>query len=134
MNPRPRFLAATFALVCLFLGCTSSAKALTNQDIAGVYEGTSAVTLPTGQTITANLKLTIKPTGKLKTKATVNGQTTSAKGKYQFVSEYGITESTDGGEALGFVDLNGPTLTFNLLVRLDDGRVLKEITTVTRIN
>lgn len=127
-----RSAAFLVAASSLAWGCRS-ASALTNADIAGVYQGTSVVTLTSGATVTANLTITLKSKGNIKTVAVVNGQTTNGKGKYQFVSEHGITETTNGGEALGFVDLNGSTLTLNLLVRLDSGEVLKEVTTVTRV-
>ena len=127
----------SIALAILTSGLLSlgshSAFALTNQDVSGVYQGTSVATLPNGATVTANLTLTLKPQGNLKTVATVNGQTSTAKGKYQFVSEHGITETTAGGEAVALVDLNGSTLTINVLVRLDSGDVVKEVTMVTLV-
>ena len=128
-----RKISLTILTFGLLFVAGHSASALTNDDIAGVYQGTSVATTSSGATITANLTITFKPTGKIKTVATVNGQTVNGKGRYQFVSEHGISESTNGGEALGFVELDGSTLTFNVLVRLDSGDVLKEITTVTLI-
>ena len=126
------FVPFTLAFGFLWFGC-NSASALTNQDISGVYQGTSVATLANGATVTASLTLTLKPQGNLKTVATVNGQTSTAKGKYQFVSEHGITETTNGGEAVALVDLNGSTLTINVLVRLDSGDIVKEVTTVTLV-
>ena len=99
---------------------------MTNQDIAGVYQGTSTATLPNGQVVTGTGTFTFKSNGKFKAKVAVNGQTTAGKGKYQFISEYAISETVDGGEAVAFVDLTGNTLTFNILVRLDNGRSSKK--------
>ena len=122
---------ASLFTAALFLSAPPT-HALTNDDIAGSYQGTSVATTANGTSVTAQVGFTIKRSGKIKGVATVNGQTVHSKGRYQFVSEYGIAESTDGGEALGFVEQNGSTLTFNLLVRLDNGQVIKEITTVNK--
>lgn len=125
------------ASLCLALGLLfiagRSASALTAADLAGVYQGTSTATFPNGQVVVATGTLTLKPGGNVKGNFTVNGQTVASKAKYTFISENAIYETTAGGTAIAFVDLNGSTLTLNLLVRLDSGEVVREVTTVTLI-
>lgn len=133
MKPVHFVAAFIFTLGCLSLGC-QSASALTNADIAGVYQGTSVATLPNGQTATGTGTFTFKSNGKFKAKVAVNGQTTASKGKYQFISEFALVENVSGGEAIAYADLDGNALTFDVLVRLDSGEIVKEVTTLTLIN
>ena len=89
-------------------------------------------TFPTGQTVTASLTATVKASGRIKIAAIVNGQTSSSKATLSFVSEHGFSQTVTGGEAVGFADLNGTTLTLNLLVHLDSGEIIKEVTILQR--
>ena len=107
--------------------------ALTAADLAGVYQGTSTATFPNGQVVVATGTITLKPGGNVKGNFTVNGQTVASKAKYTFISENAIYETTAGGTAIAFVDLTGTTLTLNLLVRLDSGEVVREVTTGTLV-
>ncbi len=128
-NFRKNYLAAlTF---CLLFMVSRSASALTAAELAGVYQGTSTATLANGATISANLTITFKPAGNVKTVATVNGQTNTSKGKYQFVSDDVILGSFPSGEFTAFVTVNGRTLTFTLLVKASDGSIISERTTAT---
>ncbi len=128
-NFRKIFLAVlSFGLLSV---AGRSASAMTAADLAGVYQGTSTATLANGATISANLTITFKPAGNVKTVATVNGQTSMSKGKYQFVSDDVILGNFPSGEFTAFVDVNGQTLTFTLLVKASDGSIISERTTAT---
>ena len=133
MNPIRKSLLAIAVFCSLAFGC-ASARALTVDELAGTYQGTSVATLPNGATFNANLTVTFKRNGKIQTFATVNGQTIKTKGKYQFASDDLILGNFPTGEFVAFVDVKGETLTFTILARSNaDGSVISERTTATLI-
>lgn len=128
-----RFFASTLLFLAFFFVSALPAKALTNEDLAGVYQGTSTATLANGATISANLTITFKAKGNVKVVSTVNGQTSTSKGKYQFVSNDVILGSFTSSEFTAFVDVSGQSLTFTLLVKASDGSIISERTTASLV-
>ncbi len=128
-----RFSALTSLLAALLILWASPARALTSDDLAGIYKGTSTATLASGATVSADLTITFKAKGNVKVVATVNGQTNTSKGKYQFVSDDVILGNFSSGEFTAFVDVNGQALTFTLLVKASDGSIISERTTATLV-
>ena len=121
------FAVAVFTL-------TATGRALTPEDLAGTYQGTSTATLANGAVITASVKLTCKSTGQIKTVSVVNGQTGTAKGTYSFASDDVLVGNFPSGEFTAFVKVDGQTLTLTLLVKsATDGSIISEKTTATLI-
>ncbi len=128
----PRTTFAALAVVVLFAGWASPAKALTNDDIAGIYQGTSVATLPNGQSVTATVSITLKASGKEKVKATVDGQTATSKGTFVFATDQIIVGQFSTGQFTAFAELNGNTLTLTVLAKQDaTGQIVSEVTTLT---
>ena len=126
-----RKISLAFLAFSLLFVAGRSASALTAEDLAGIYEGTSVATLANGAQISANVKITFKAKGTAKVVGTVNGQTSTSKGKYQFVSDDVILGNFPSGEFTAFVTVDGQTLTFTLLVKASDGSIISERTTAT---
>ena len=110
----------------------SRAHALTLEDIAGTYQGTSVATLPTGQQVTASVTILFKKNGREKVTAIVNGQTSTTKGRCQFVSDDLIVGSFPTSEFTAFADLSGDTLTLTVLAKQSSGAIVSEVTTLTK--
>ena len=128
-----RFSALTPLLAGLLIMWVSPARAFTSDDLAGIYKGTSTATLANGATISANVTITLKAKGNVKVVGTVNGQTSTSKGKYQFVSDDVILGNFSSGEFTAFADLSGQTLSLTLLVKASDGSIISERTTATLV-
>ncbi len=120
------------ALSLTWMGCVP-AFALTAADLAGVYKGTSVATLANGASVTASVTITLKPKGNIKTVATVNGQTTTSKGKYVFVSDDVLLGNFPSGEFTAIVVPDGDALTLTLLVKTADGSIVSERTTLSLV-
>ena len=125
-----RYLPLVLGLGFVLLG-SHAAFALTNEDIAGVYQGTSTATLPNGQTATAALTVTLKPGGREKVTAVYNGQTTTSKANYQFVSDDVILGTSATSEFVAFVQQSGSTLTLTILANEGSGIYVNEKTILT---
>ena len=120
------------ALGLLWLG-RATAPALTADELAGVYQGTSVATLASGAVITANVTSTLKASGKVKTVATINGQTNTSKGSYQFVSDDVLLGNFPSGELTAIAVPDGNNLTLTLLVKATDGSIITERTALTLV-
>jgi hypothetical protein len=124
-------LLALLAVLALF---TASAHALSNEELAGVYEGPADVNLPGGQNVSATFTNTYRRNGKMKTVLTVLGQTITSKGTYNFAAENILVGTVEGGIVTAIVELDGKALTFTGLTRLDSaGTVIVVRATGTRI-
>jgi hypothetical protein len=131
MKTPVRSIAST--LTAILVLAATPARALTNEEIGGVYQGTSTATLPSGEQITAQLTVALRRSGQEKVVATVNGQTTTSIGRYQFVSPDVILSHFPGSESVFFVELKDGKLTANVIAKESNGEIVYETTVLKRV-
>ena len=116
------------------LFAATPARALTVEDIAGIYQGTSVATLPSGQTVTASVTIRLKNNGHEKVTAIVNGQTSVSKAVFAFASDDIIVGGNSASEFTAFITQNGTSLTLMVLAKeLATGEFVLEITTLALV-
>lgn len=114
--------ALTFGL---FLASIPCARALTLEELAGTYQGSGTLTLADGRVIPVSFVSTYKPSGKVKSVTTVNGQRIVGHGRVNLITDHIFTGVADGGTTTGFIEFNGNQLRTVTLTRLDaDGSVV----------
>ena len=125
----------TFALAVAFILALSvtPARALTADEIAGIYRGTSVATLPSGERIYADLTATFRRSGNVKVVATVNGQSVTSRGNFRFVSGDVILQEFPTSESVAFVELSGDVLKATLVAKESNGEIVSEVTTLTLV-